>query len=102
MCILLIAGAYLEKGKYEKAIIFTGRHWNSALKILIIYAGLGAAFYEINKMSEAIDYYNIAIKLNPHKQEYFANCPTFILKKADNASAIEYYKKALELDDTDL
>jgi len=50
------------------------------------------------KTDEAINYYKMAIQINPQFSKSYMQCGYAYLNKGDTKSAIEYLKKFLEVD----
>ena len=90
-----------EGGRYSQAVVLfeaaIERDPNSELKAKL-YNGLGLAYNELNRRSEAIAAYQDALKLNPANAQVWVNIGIVQRLDGDYDEALKSYEMALELD----
>jgi len=85
-------------------------NYGAELKILIecyekdsynasILTKLGRCYRNLNHIDKAIEYYNMALEINPNEAAAYSNIGTIHILRGDYDKAIPYYEKGLPLFD---
>ena len=98
---LSLGNAFNFLAKYNEAIVNFGKGIKIAPKYPDLYKSLGYTYFKKNDYSKAIRNFKTAINLAPEKVNYNIynyNIAGYELINPKKPNAIEYYKKAIEID----
>jgi Tfp pilus assembly protein PilF len=96
-----IASVHIDKGDYEQAIHYleqalTKKNANP----YEIYVNSGRSYTKLGQLDAAIDCYRKAVNINPRKNRAFLLLAEAYESKNEFQTALDYYTKALEMDNT--
>jgi tetratricopeptide (TPR) repeat protein len=97
----LLGQVYLRQGRFEdaaeqykKALNYETKESNKARK----YSGIGTAYFQMGRYSEALNYLNQAVKLNPNDSSVYAILSLIYQRQGNFDEAIVQAKKAMEFE----
>jgi pentatricopeptide repeat protein len=71
-------------------------------KEIVLFKGMGRAFFRQNKPTNSLPYYGKAIQLNPKVGYVYNLLASSLLRLRQFDMAIEYFKEALKIDPNDV